>query len=101
MASKRRLLFKGTCYVKSVLFSDRKTPENVSSEVLNTILMLAAVAGQNPAAPPKSDNMNLLNLVNSSLIEGQEQQKMQMKRDLEYQEKFRGEHTNETEVKNR
>lgn len=52
--------------------------------------MLAAVTGQNPSAPPKPDSMNLLNLVNSSLIEDQEQQKVQMKRDLEYQEKFRG-----------
>uniref|UniRef100_A0A1I8PAA0 Uncharacterized protein n=1 Tax=Stomoxys calcitrans TaxID=35570 RepID=A0A1I8PAA0_STOCA len=76
-------------FTSSSSTNDRKTPENVSSEVLNTILMLAAVTGQNAAAPPKADNINILNLVNSSLIEGQEQQKLQMKRDLEYQEKFR------------
>ncbi|XP_073824958.1 enhancer of mRNA-decapping protein 4 homolog Ge-1 [Musca autumnalis] len=76
-------------FTSSSSTNERKTPDNVSSEVLNTILMLAAVTGQNPAVPPKPESMNLLNLVNSSLIEGQEQQKVQMKRDMEYQEKFR------------
>lgn len=68
---------------------ERKTPENVSSEVLNTILMLAGVAGQN-AAQAKADNINLLNLVNNKIIEDQEQQKMQLKHNLESQKNFRG-----------
>ncbi|XP_037810826.1 enhancer of mRNA-decapping protein 4 homolog [Lucilia sericata] len=68
--------------------NERKTPENVSSEVLNTILMLAGVAGQN-AAPVKPENINLLNLVNNKIIEDKEQQKMQLKHhNLESQKNF-------------
>ncbi|XP_065357524.1 enhancer of mRNA-decapping protein 4 homolog [Calliphora vicina] len=68
--------------------NERKTPENVSSEVLNTILMLAGVAGQN-AGPVKSENINLLNLVNNKIIEDKEQQKMQLKHhNLESQKNF-------------
>ncbi|KAM7354487.1 enhancer of mRNA-decapping protein 4 homolog Ge-1 isoform 1-T2 [Cochliomyia hominivorax] len=67
---------------------ERKTPENVSSEVLNTILMLAGVAGQN-AAPVKSENINLLNLVNNNIIEDKDQQKMQPRHhNLESQKNF-------------
>lgn len=52
--------------------------------------MLAAVAGQNSASAPKTDSMNLLNLVNNKLIEDQEQQKMQLKRSVESQKNFMG-----------
>ncbi|XP_017473347.1 PREDICTED: enhancer of mRNA-decapping protein 4 homolog [Rhagoletis zephyria] len=66
--------------------SDKKSPECVSSEVLNTILMLASVAGQTPA--PKSESINILNLVNNKIIEDQEHQKLQLKQSLESQKKF-------------
>ncbi|KAL9922946.1 enhancer of mRNA-decapping protein 4 homolog isoform X1 [Glossina fuscipes] len=64
--------------------SERKTPDNVSSEVLNTILMLATVTGSNSGAT-KHDNKNLLNLVNNKLIEDQEHQQMQLKHGMEIQ----------------
>lgn len=58
--------------------------------MLNTILMLAGVAGQ-AAAPVKSENINLLNLVNNKIIEDKEQQKMQLKHhNLESQKNFIG-----------
>lgn len=58
--------------------------------MLNTILMLAGVAGQN-AGPVKSENINLLNLVNNKIIEDKEQQKMQLKHhNLESQKNFMG-----------
>ncbi|XP_067625151.1 enhancer of mRNA-decapping protein 4 homolog isoform X2 [Eurosta solidaginis] len=66
--------------------TDKKTPDCVSSEVLNTILMLASVAGQSTA--PKTDGINILNLVNNKMIEDQEHQKMQLKQSLDAQTKF-------------
>ncbi|XP_055837362.1 enhancer of mRNA-decapping protein 4 homolog isoform X4 [Episyrphus balteatus] len=63
----------------------KKSPEIVSSEVLNTILMLASVTGSNTSAN-KPDNMNLLNLRNNKIIEDQEQQKI--KQSMETHKKF-------------
>uniref|UniRef100_A0A1A9WBH7 Ge1_WD40 domain-containing protein n=1 Tax=Glossina brevipalpis TaxID=37001 RepID=A0A1A9WBH7_9MUSC len=64
--------------------SERKTPDNVSSEVLNTILMLATVTGSN-SGNTKHDNKNLLNLVNNKLIEDQEHQQIQLKHGMDIQ----------------
>lgn len=61
----------------------KKSPEIVSSEVLNTILMLASVTGTNANAN-KPDN--LLNLRNNKIIEDQEQQKI--KQSMETHKKF-------------
>lgn len=70
----------------STNLNDKKTPDCVSSEVLNTILMLASVAGQTPA--PKTESINILNLVNNKIIEDQEHQKLQLKQSLDPQKKF-------------
>ncbi|XP_011207932.2 enhancer of mRNA-decapping protein 4 homolog isoform X3 [Bactrocera dorsalis] len=70
----------------STNLNDKKTPDCVSSEVLNTILMLAGVAGQTPA--PKAESLNILNLVNNKIIEDQEHQKLQLKQSLDPQKKF-------------
>lgn len=53
----------------------KKTPENVSSEVLSTILKLAGATGTKTVTC--QDNINLLNLVNNKIIEEQQQQKQQ------------------------
>ncbi|XP_050322266.1 enhancer of mRNA-decapping protein 4 homolog isoform X3 [Bactrocera neohumeralis] len=70
----------------STNLNDKKKPDCVSSEVLNTILMLAGVAGQTPA--PKAESINILNLVNNKIIEDQEHQKLQLKQSLDPQKKF-------------
>ncbi|XP_054741449.1 enhancer of mRNA-decapping protein 4 homolog isoform X1 [Anastrepha obliqua] len=70
----------------SSTLSDKNTNDCVSSEVLNTILMLASVAGQTSA--PKTETINILNLVNNKIIEDQEHQKLQLKQSLDPQKKF-------------
>ena len=74
-----------THYLTDITFLERKTPENVSSEVLNTILMLAGVTGQN-VTPGKTENINLLNLVNNKMIEESEIKHQ----DIESQKNFIG-----------
>lgn len=58
--------------VSSNTSGGKKTPENVSSEVLSTILKLAGVTGTKTVTC--QDNINLLNLVNNKIIEEQIQQ---------------------------
>ncbi|XP_012157924.1 enhancer of mRNA-decapping protein 4 homolog [Ceratitis capitata] len=66
---------------------DKNAPDCVSSEVLNTILMLASVAGQPPA--PRTESINILNLVNNKMIEDQEHQKLQHKHSLTSKKKLK------------
>lgn len=61
--------------VSSNTSGGKKTPENVSSEVLSTILKLAGVTGTKTVTC--QDNINLLNLVNNKIIEEQQQQHQQ------------------------
>lgn len=58
--------------VSSNTSAEKKTPENVSNEVLSTILKLAGVTGTKTVTC--QDNINLLNLVNNKIIEEQQQQ---------------------------
>lgn len=77
-------------YMYNFYFAEHKSPENVSSEVLNTILMLAGVASQGSGSV-NSENINLLNLVNNKIIENKEQQKIQLKHcNIETQKNFMG-----------